>query len=497
MRSSCHVVPRVVAVVVVSSLGMMVAFSARAAPAARVGRAAFRCERSVAARSAAFLARQLSDLGRCVGVAADCLGAAPDPDACRADARVRCERAVARVARRADALARKIAVRCGDVAADALLSPAGLGFAALAPACPALGTGQADAAVLGACLGGTMRCRGERVVASALPRAGELVRAVGVAASVRGSLACLGDRGGNGDGVRDAGDALAVARCTRTLARAAARVVGRSIANAGACARLTAACLERPAETTACLADATVACAGAFTRIAGAEQAFRRAIAARCGPSQLDFAVAAAATGVGFDALADECAAVDVDVVTSVDDLAECVVRRAACDAAALVHDATPRVDDLLALVGAGLERPYCSGSRPTATPTAVSTPAPLATPTDTAAATPTPRPTATPVGPTRTAQPGETATVTPLATSTPTRTPTPTRTVLPTPQPTSTPFCGNGVVDDGEECDGTEFDDNTCEDLCFESDPAGTLGCTARCRIDFTDCRGVDCEAP
>jgi hypothetical protein len=89
---------------------------------------------------------------------------------------------------------------------------------------------------------------------------------------------------------------------------------------------------------------------------------------------------------------------------------------------------------------------------------------------------------TPTPTGPTRTPQPGETATPTPRAT--------------PKPEPTATPVCGNGVIDDGEECDGDLLDDNTCEDLCSESAPDGVLTCTD-CRFDFIGCGGVDCEAP
>ena len=89
--------------------------------------------------------------------------------------------------------------------------------------------------------------------------------------------------------------------------------------------------------------------------------------------------------------------------------------------------------------------------------------------------------------GPTRTPRPGET----------PTRTPPPTPTVTRTakPQPTATPFCGNGVIDDGEECDGAALDDNTCEDLCFEVGEGHVLNCSPSCTYDFSGCEGVDCE--
>jgi hypothetical protein len=48
--------------------------------------------------------------------------------------------------------------------------------------------------------------------------------------------------------------------------------------------------------------------------------------------------------------------------------------------------------------------------------------------------------------------------------------------------------LCGNGAIDDGEECDGTNLDGRDCADFGFVG---GTLRCT-QCRFDTTDC--TDC---
>ncbi|PKN44445.1 MAG: hypothetical protein CVU59_11620 [Deltaproteobacteria bacterium HGW-Deltaproteobacteria-17] len=45
---------------------------------------------------------------------------------------------------------------------------------------------------------------------------------------------------------------------------------------------------------------------------------------------------------------------------------------------------------------------------------------------------------------------------------------------------------CGNGVIDDGEECDGTQFGDRTCASL---GGHGGELVCTPHCRIDRSAC--------
>jgi hypothetical protein len=66
---------------------------------------------------------------------------------------------------------------------------------------------------------------------------------------------------------------------------------------------------------------------------------------------------------------------------------------------------------------------------------------------------------------------------------------PTPT----PGPNPTPTPSgatCGNGIIDEGEECDGADLDDNDCEVAYGGSEGCtGTLGCTPDCRFDGSAC--------
>lgn len=48
---------------------------------------------------------------------------------------------------------------------------------------------------------------------------------------------------------------------------------------------------------------------------------------------------------------------------------------------------------------------------------------------------------------------------------------------------------CGDGDLDTGEECDGTDLDGLTCETLSTASYAGGTLRCGAGCRLDTVDC--------
>ncbi|MCD6407073.1 IPT/TIG domain-containing protein, partial [Candidatus Aerophobetes bacterium] len=50
-------------------------------------------------------------------------------------------------------------------------------------------------------------------------------------------------------------------------------------------------------------------------------------------------------------------------------------------------------------------------------------------------------------------------------------------------------PFCGNGKIDPGEQCDGNDFGEQTCESLGFAR---GTLVCSYNCTFDTRGCIGA-----
>lgn len=45
---------------------------------------------------------------------------------------------------------------------------------------------------------------------------------------------------------------------------------------------------------------------------------------------------------------------------------------------------------------------------------------------------------------------------------------------------------CGNGQIEQGEECDGSDLDGQTCESL---GQAPGSVACTADCRLDLSGC--------
>ena len=51
---------------------------------------------------------------------------------------------------------------------------------------------------------------------------------------------------------------------------------------------------------------------------------------------------------------------------------------------------------------------------------------------------------------------------------------------------------CGNGEIDEGEQCDGTNLNSQSCETQGFDG---GTLSCTAACQFDTTGCTTIESD--
>jgi hypothetical protein len=49
--------------------------------------------------------------------------------------------------------------------------------------------------------------------------------------------------------------------------------------------------------------------------------------------------------------------------------------------------------------------------------------------------------------------------------------------------------YCGDGVRNGDEACDGSDFDNETCRTVTLASSSGGYLRCTSRCMIDITGC--------
>ncbi len=102
----------------------------------------------------------------------------------------------------------------------------------------------------------------------------------------------------------------------------------------------------------ACLDRATVRCAKMTDAIAAAEQKLTDVIVKACSP--LDPGDLTRADGVGFDVIADNCAALGV-TVTDAASAADCIVQQEECDVEQMYGLEHPRAGEMVDLVGADL----------------------------------------------------------------------------------------------------------------------------------------------
>lgn len=49
--------------------------------------------------------------------------------------------------------------------------------------------------------------------------------------------------------------------------------------------------------------------------------------------------------------------------------------------------------------------------------------------------------------------------------------------------------LCGNGVIDSGEDCDGSDLGGATCASATMNALPSGALSCAADCKFDVSNC--------
>ncbi len=55
--------------------------------------------------------------------------------------------------------------------------------------------------------------------------------------------------------------------------------------------------------------------------------------------------------------------------------------------------------------------------------------------------------------------------------------------------RPPGTRTCGNGRLDAGEQCDGTNLNGQTCETVTMGARPGGTLSCSKQCTFNTKKC--------
>jgi hypothetical protein len=130
------------------------------------------------------------------------------------------------------------------------------------------------------------------------------------------------------------------------------------------CANGVLRCIQEKPGDQACLSKATILCNDEMRgRRFSLESDFRTAIADKCEDAALTPADLFDADGIGYGALAEECAALLGSPVADASDIAECVLAQHECNTERIFDVQEPRAAELIARVralGANFDEPAC-----------------------------------------------------------------------------------------------------------------------------------------
>jgi hypothetical protein len=125
------------------------------------------------------------------------------------------------------------------------------------------------------------------------------------------------------------------------------------------CALAVAACRQQKPGDLGCPPKAEAKCAKAIAKLTlpakGVEAKLGAAIAKSCGGPKVLATDLTGATGLGFNARAEDCAALGVPVLATAVDVAACTTRLHECRAEQLLDLETPRLRELLSIGGVTL----------------------------------------------------------------------------------------------------------------------------------------------
>jgi hypothetical protein len=188
-----------------------------------------------------------------------------------------------------------------------------------------------------------------------MPRVAELLGLVGVNL---GQDACFANLGGGGNDIDDPDTGKLLAKCVTTVEKTAARYAGKRFKGILKCIDAVYACIQTKPLDPRCRARAALTCNREFARLEIEAAKLPPAVDKRCGA--LDFAMLQESAGANLDAIADTCSEVGITSLTSLGSYEQCILRQHICSVEELLRFASPRVADLLALVGHAASSSFC-----------------------------------------------------------------------------------------------------------------------------------------
>lgn len=317
-----------------------------------------KCNKTIAKVGAKIVAAQQKAMQKCLGAVFGCVQQKQnDGGACVGiKARATCDKELPKLAPRYGAFYTAMLADCGPekLALSDLTDAIGLGFGTETDVCAARGdpSFSTNAHVV-SCILNEHICRAENLVGGRYPRATELLALVEWNAAER--FPCLdAATGGGHSGARG----NAAAKCQATIVKAATKFASTRSKIVQKCATSVLTCVQAKPTDAKCQTKARAGCAKQFAKLTapGTSPAAKLAttIAKACTKPPLVLADVLATSGIGFDLLGGECAALGASL-DSIDGLAGCIARRQSCRADQILENEIPRLRELLGIAGVAL----------------------------------------------------------------------------------------------------------------------------------------------
>ncbi|MEB2283139.1 MAG: SBBP repeat-containing protein [Myxococcales bacterium] len=327
---------------------------------AAAGKAIAKCTKALAKAGAKAAGSRQKHLQKCLLAAFACAQQKPGDAACTAKATATCGKELGKFPGENTKLAAGIQKACSTapLTIDDLKNAAGLGYGSETGACADRGVAAlTTVADVASCVLAEHACRAENLVGSQVPRAAELLMLAG--RNPASELPCLGAPA-DGAGAHLGAAAKAAVKCQKAITKAAAKLASARMKTFQKCAAAVMTCVQVKPADAKCRAKASAACAKLVAKLtatgSGAASKLAAAVGKGCGKAPLTVTDANAVAGLGFDAAAGECAALEAPPLGSLAALADCVARRHACRVDQMLENELPRLREILAIANVTLD---------------------------------------------------------------------------------------------------------------------------------------------
>jgi len=319
---------------------------------ASAAKGVLKCQKTIEKVGAAFLAKKLGRLDKCVDLALACVQLKNGDSTCIDKARSKCgEKLLVGIAADEAKLTSAIEKACDDSSgkgvsiADAR-ALTGLGFSAEEVPCGA-GTFTSFSDIA-ACEAARHECGAERVLVAAAPRAGEMLKALGF--DLVSTFPCVAAADGGidaaGVGLSDTVKQKAILKCQATIKKAGVKLA-KSLKTGQKCADAAAVCIQKEdsAARDACQLKAAPKCQASLTKFQGTLTKLVAGAVKKCETTDIGITELNDPAGLGFVATAGRCAQFSSlppgDAATVA---LECVVARHLCEGVQILERETPRI---------------------------------------------------------------------------------------------------------------------------------------------------------